>query len=355
MKIAFAIRPDYLENRGGDTFQMLKTKQYLEKIYGCKVSVITSAEELSKEQFDLLHIFNLQTADFTLKVAEEAKKYKIKVFLSPIMWYLGGARYVNRMSRITCNFSVISSFRWMSHLSEKMCIKEEYRTKKKILEMCDAILPNSIEEEEIVKRLYKVNLPSYVIPNCVDLKLDEERTELSLPSNFVLEVGRIEPTKNQLAVILAMMNHREIPLYFIGQQNPVKKHYIEYVKKLAKIRGNTYFLTDLPQEQLVSYYKAAKVHVLPSFRESPGLVTLEALYYKTNVVVSKSEYCPISYYQLDEYGFVCDPFSIKSIEKAIMSAYEEDVRKVPNEYFNFIHYKNAAKLTHKAYMSNLKQ
>ena len=353
MKIAFAIRPNYLEVRGGDTFQLLKTKEYLERDWDCDVTVVTSPEDLPHDSYDLLHVFNFQTTDYTFRIVRAAKKDGIKVFLSPIMWHFGDARYVNRASRLTCNFNVISSFRRLSKISEWLSIREGYAQRKEILDKCDAILPNSVEEGELVNTIYHSDVPVFVVPNCVDLSLKQSDVDISLPENIILEVGRIEPTKNQLAVILAMMDHKEIPLFFVGQQNPIKKHYIDYVKSLAAKRGNTYFVEDVPQADLITYYKAAKVHVLPSFRESPGLVTLEAMYYNTNVVVSSEKYCPISYYKLDKYGYVCDPFSIRSVEKAIMSAYVEDIQNVPDEYFDFIHYKNAAKLTHDAYLTVL--
>ncbi len=349
MKIAFAIRPNYLEVRGGDTFQLLKTKEYLERDWGSDITIVTSPEELVKGSFDLLHVFNLQTTDFTLRMVRTAKDIGIKVFLSPILWHSGASRYVNRASRLTCNFNVISGFKIISTISERLSIRAGYTQRKEIIEKCDAILPNSDEEREIVYTIFGSNVPAYVIPNCIDNSLKQSNVNASLPENIILEVGRIEPTKNQLAVILAMMDHKEIPLYFVGQQNPIKKHYIDYVKMMAARRGNTYFVEDVPQVDLIAYYKAAKVHVLPSFRESPGLVTLEAMYYNTNVVVSSNRYCPISYYQFDKYGYICDPFSITSVKKAIISAYESDVREVPHEYFDLIHYQNAARLTHEAY------
>lgn len=355
MKVAFAIRTNYLEVKGGDTFQLLKTKEYLERDWNCDVTVVTSPEELQHNSYELMHVFNLQTTDFTLKMVRAAKENGIKVFLSPIMWHFGDSRYVNRASRLTCNFNVISSFKFISTISEKLSIREGYAQRKEIIDNCNAILPNSVEEGEIVNTVFHSAVPVFVVPNCVDLGLKQSEADISLPKNIILEVGRIEPTKNQLVVILALMKHRDIPLYFVGQQNPIKQHYIDYVKTLAAVRGNTYFVEDVPQADLIAYYKAAKVHVLPSFRESPGLVTLEAMYYDTNVVVSSKNYCPISYYQLDKYGYVCNPFSKISVEKAIMSAYKEEIKKAPDEYFNFIHYKNAAKLTYKAYLTVLKQ
>ena len=72
MNIAFGIRPDYLTNRGGDTYQMLKTKEYLERFEDMNIQIITRSEEL-KDGFDILHIFNMQNPDFAYEMLKKAK------------------------------------------------------------------------------------------------------------------------------------------------------------------------------------------------------------------------------------------------------------------------------------------
>lgn len=119
---------------------------------------------------------------------------------------------------------------------------------------------------------------------------------------------------------------------------------------MAIQRGNTYLINELPQNQLAGYYKAAKVHVLPSFRESPGLVTLEALFYGCNIVTSNEKFCPIKYYQFDKFGYTCSPYSLKSIQRAVVSAYKGSKVKIPRNYFEFFSYQNAAKVTRNAYL-----
>ena len=151
-----------------------------------------------------------------------------------------------------------------------------------------------------------------------------------------------------------MMNHKEIPLVFIGKQNKIKQYYVDKTKELAAARGNTYFIEEMSQEELCAYYKAAKVHVLPSFRESPGLVSLEALYHGCNIVVSNRRYCPTDYYRFDKIAYTCDPYSITSIEKAIIDAYNSAFVPVESGYFDFFSYANAAKLTRDAYIEVLR-
>ena len=352
MKVAFAIRESYLSNRGGDTYQFLKTKEYLEKYKDVEIEIVHSVSELEKLEVDLVHVFNIQTCEFTNAIIEAAKKRNLKVVMSTIFW-TREATYVNVCSKITTNFKLVYKLNGLSKVVAYMRHWETYKPYKKSLLGCDMILPNSDTEGMLLVKEHKVKVEQIVVPNCIDIKLKSDSVVENLPENFVLEVARIEPTKNQLGVVMALMNHKEIPLYFIGKQNDCHRKYIQKVKELGEKRGNTYFIEEMPQEELVAYYKAAKVHVLPSFRESPGLVSLEALFYKTNIVVSNERFCPTKYYKFDEYAYICNPYSIDSIKDAIVQAYQNEIIEVEDEYFSFINYKNAAKLTREAYMKVL--
>lgn len=354
MFVDFAIRPDYLINRGGDTFQLLKTKEYIEQFSDVDVNIITSPEQIDGE-IDILHIFNLQNNKFALSMIKAAKNNENspKIVLSPIIWNFGDAGYVNKMMRVFHSISLVRKTKFLAPLFDYYDIIKNRNINQQILNNTDVILPNSYEEGEILKKKYKNKAKEYDIPNCIDIHISDSQFKENIPKNCILQVGRIEPTKNQLSLLQALMNHQDIPLVFIGRQNERKQYYINKLKSLAKKRGNTYFVEEVPQERLASFYKSAKVHVLPSFRESPGLVSLEALYYHCNIVVSDSQFCPINYYKFDKYGYICNPYSVKSIECAVLKAYEEEQKILPEDYFDFFNYKNAAKMTRDAYLSVL--
>ena len=352
MNIALAIRPDYLTRTGGDTYQILKTKEYIEKYNDINVCIINDPEDLNAN-IDILHVFNLQTIDFTYRIIEKAKLMDINVVLSPTIWELGTAIYMHKVLKLTRSMCIARLFKQASKLFEWRYLQSKIKEKKKILRFCNMILPNSFEEGVMLRKQYGIEFEEMIVPNCVDMNLTEENTEIEMEKGFVLQVGRIEATKNQLGLIEAMMKHKDIPLVFIGKQHKDMQFYVDKVKKLGAIRGNTVFIDELPQEKLTNYYKAAKVHVLPSFRESPGLVSLEALFYGCNIVVSNEMYCPIKYYRFDEFGYTCDPLSPVSIEKAVLKAYKDDPVKVSDDYFDFYSYKNAAKITRQAYLKVL--
>ena len=69
---------------------------------------------------------------------------------------------------------------------------------------------------------------------------------------------------------------------------------------------------------LSSAFAAAKVHVLPSYGESTGIVNIEAAACGTNVVSVRND--PI-YEYLGDDAIYCNPMSIESIREAVMEAF----------------------------------
>lgn len=359
MDILFAIREDYLERIGGDTFQFLFTKQQLEKDYQTNIIVIKTPEDIEQyPDVNIVHVFNMQNRVWTHDFLKKAKECGKKTVLSTIYWDLSDAAYITRMARFTSNVRLWKMFRpfksairWLSDIVRKRDIGgiqnlAEYR---ELLQMADMILPNSYEEARVIERIFgHFHYEVRTVPNAIAPLVDRQHVK-EVPEkykNCILQVGRVETLKNQGGVIQACMDN-DIPIVFIGRINGDR--YYESIKKLADKRGNVYFLGEMPQEEIAAYYSAAKVHVLPSFRESPGLVTLEAMYYGCNVVVSNKDYCPIEYYQLDKNGYVCDPYRIESIRDAIQKAYHDEKKEYSEELFRFISYETVAKMTQEAY------
>ena len=160
--------------------------------------------------------------------------------------------------------------------------------------------------------------------------------------------------KNQLNLVKALKNNPEIPIVFVGKNFGDK--YYHTLKKYAEKRGNVFIFDEIPHEKMAELYKKAKVHVLPSFIETTGLVTLEALINDVQIVTSDEKYCPIQYYHFDEFGFQCNPYDIKSIKKAILEAYNNPKQTKPNEdYKNFFCYENVAKMIYEIYLKILEK
>ncbi len=112
----------------------------------------------------------------------------------------------------------------------------------------------------------------------------------------------------------------------------------------------------MPHEQLASAYKAARVHVLPSWMECSAFSNVEAALSGCAMVVSDRTSEP-EYYQ--DYAYSCNPADIHSIRKAILDAYENYDADLPRR--TYLHdlflkqftWENTAKQTLEGYLGAL--
>jgi glycosyltransferase involved in cell wall biosynthesis len=133
--------------------------------------------------------------------------------------------------------------------------------------------------------------------------------------DFVLCVGRIEMRKNQLMLMKALEDE-DIPLVFADGGFSYQPAYVDLCKNFKR-KGKTIFTGRLSDELLISAFRAASVHCLPSWYELPGLVTLEAARYGCRIVASS--WGAIENYLKDTIIY-CQPDSSDSIREAIYAA-----------------------------------
>jgi len=138
----------------------------------------------------------------------------------------------------------------------------------------------------------------------------------------MLQVGRIEPLKNQIATIRALADS-DLPLVFVGDVPAAAEAYGKRFRELAARRGNVVVLSSVTHDELPAIYARAKVHVLPSFGETTGLVSLEAAMFGCNVV--STDQGPTREY-LGPWAWYCSPTHVGSIRRAIMAAFASPPR-----------------------------
>ncbi len=224
-------------------------------------------------------------------------------------------------------------------------IKGHKASIKYLLRNAACILPNSNSEYERVVRDFAINCPKQIVTCAIDNSIffnankgDVEKEDL------VLCVGRVEGRKNQLNLI-KVANARKLKLKLIGNLSVNQKSYVNACKKEA---GTTIeFVPFITQTELTTYYKTAKVHVLPSWFETAGLSTIEAAAMGCNIVIANKgdvrEY-------FGDLAYYCEPDNLDSIGEAITLALKNPPnKKLQEKVLNEYTWEKAAEQTYSAY------
>jgi len=369
MRVLMMNRKDCFAKPGGDTVQMIKTKEYLEKLYNLSINFGFSEEDIVRYDPDIVHIFNIQTYNESEYYVRNAKKYKKRIVLSPIYWDLYDSIYVTAMfSRLKItSSSILLIFRNVGKNLIKFyndIFQKNKRLKiKYILDNSDILLPNSQEECQIISDEFGFKGSYKVVYNGVDnfFCKKQRKRELNKKVINILTVGRIEVTKNQLNILKAIVgvknnyNDKIINYTMIGRGVPeyISKIYSYYYNNKLKEKGiNIIIKEEVEHSKIIEEYLKADIHILASFRESPGLASLEALTTDCKIIVSNSPFSPIHTY-FEHYPnsvFTCNPYKIASIQKAILKAIEA-LKKNNNMEIDFFPFTwdVAAKQTYEAY------
>lgn len=323
-------RPRFLEEWGGDTTQIVETQKALQQL-GVVAELATSEQQYDWAGYDLVHLFNMQTAENALDLLERVQALRKPVALSTIFWDLRYARHPDNLrfgeSPFWARFASASP-RFAMALQSLRQVRGKarlLRAQRTLLCGVDLILPNSVAELEILVaqfRLPSLRSMAVIVPNAVSPPAAPSSTAnemvASLPDKFALMAAGFHPIKGQARLIQALMHDPQIPLVFVGRDGS-NTSYGRHCHQLAERRGNTFFVDAVPHELMPQLYRRAKVHALPSFRESPGLASLEAAVYGANCVVAI--HAPVQeYFGLD--CFICDPVSPASVRKAVLDAWD---------------------------------
>lgn len=112
-----------------------------------------------------------------------------------------------------------------------------------------------------------------------------ENTDISLPSDYILYIGTLEPRKNLLTLLEAYSkthaSKEGVKLVIAGANG---WEYKEIYRKARALKTEVIFTGYIPSEKLPSLYKSAKVFAFPSLYEGFGIPPLEAMACGTPVV-----------------------------------------------------------------------
>ena len=359
---------------GGDGTQIKNTAQQLRAV-GHDVSMVNS-DEPDVRGFDIAHIFNCRVVDSFIKQMNCCLQAGIPTVVSPIwinipkaLWGSRGTMSVlaalqnginpeqlTNLERLKTQELVVSlpegtvdargsgscSFNWMQTVGQ-------------LLQRADGLLPNSWLELKAVQsdlgwsgNCFEV--AHYGVDPDIFLDADPEpfRQATGIQGPFVVQGGRIEPAKNQAMLCWALRN-TNLPVVLIGSG----KKWPSYPELCKHLLGDRLRIIEhLPQPMLASAFAAARVHVLPSWMETCGLVTLEAALTGTPVVGSTFGH-ELEYLRQDTWW--CHPGDPDSVQHAIEQAWSagrnhSKANKLKRRILNDFTWQNTGKATEKLYL-----
>lgn len=352
MKVAFITRSTLYKIPGGDTVQVMQTAQQLNTM-GIDAEIVLTNDDINYGKYDLLHFFNLiRPADILYHSKKAKKPFVVSTILcnyteydkqhrkgwGTLFTYLQGdaIEYIKTMARWVLGKDHLSSLDYTWKGQRKSIIE--------ILQHAAMILPNSESEYRRVQQNYASNVKHLVVPNGVNPGMFNNVPAIKKEEKLVLCVARIEGIKNQINLIKAL-NNTSFKLLIIGAFAPNQAGYYRACRDIAA--ANVYFIDHIPQDELVVYYRRAKVHVLPSWFETTGLSSIEAAVMGCNIVITDKgdtrEY-------FGDDAFYCNPSTPESIraavEKASAAPFNENLQqKILKQYT----WEQAAIQTLKAY------
>lgn len=327
MKVAFCIRPDWETTHGGDSVQLVKTVEALQSHHGVQATIVTDPGDAAIRDAEVVHVFNIQTEEISSAFGRAAIKAGRPYVVSTIYWDLRHARFVDMMGTrvpspawkaLKGAFDVLSRIAGATLGRPRYAQPSRRRLVRELLTGAAALLPNSQEEAQMVARDFGFDHAVFQpVVNAIDTSLFTPPVADGARDGACI-VGRVQPIKNQLGVVAALAD-LPVRLTIVGAE-----HDASYVAKVRAVASpQVEFISRLAPADVAALLQRSSVHLLPSFRESPGLSTLEALACGCRVVVSSAEFCPVQTYFGDLVNtsvFVCDPYDPDSIRRSTESA-----------------------------------
>ena len=349
MKVILIGRPEAAINGGGDKVQILKTQEYLKRI-GIAADVSFNPS-VSLSGYDLAHLFTLDTWD----AYKQVKKRNLPYAISPIFWDSREMIYeqrknASRIRKIYYEYErrmliksaadillslkkfVALTLESPSHIRNAYIAARNYpkyrlsdanEMRKEIVANACIALPNAEMEMRCLEGCLGIKKRYRVIPNAADkLFAKATRQKYGNPMNgmndYVLCVAAVFSFRKNQINLLRATRDLDINVVLVGNaRSATEKKYLNECQRIGNKKVS--FLPQLNQADLMNLYAWAKVHVLPSWYETPGLVSLEAALSGCSIVTTNrgtaKEY-------LGDLAWYCSPNSVESIRAAVLNAYE---------------------------------
>ena len=329
IRAVHVLRPDHAEHVGGDLVQLHATVRAL-----CDegIDAVAATREDAPLGADIVHLYNVQSPD--LLVADfawtRARYPGAKVAVSPVVWPLD----VRSILRTRDRDLVLRLVRRLakSRLTWSRC--------RRVLTAADAVFPNSRAELDRTTRYFRIRDRSTwtPVPNGIwlaqwpVLRGDPAGREAALRAagitthvrTLVACVARLETLKNQRALVEAVALVPDVALLLVGPRSAGRAGETRYVDAtLERLRvalgGQGAWLGARSRTEVQELLRHVDVHVLPSFRETPGIANLEAAATGCEVVATREGSAEEYFGDAAHYAEAHSPRSIAAAIRAAVA------------------------------------
>ncbi|MCB0333217.1 MAG: glycosyltransferase, partial [Bdellovibrionales bacterium] len=349
MRVLIQNRGNMLTQRGGDTVVIEKLQE------GLKAKGIESVLDLEMKEdprnYDLVHLINFAMPKFIEEAGRRAKAAGTPFVVTTLCEDISSFHNQSlQAASVLVGYVEGGQDRswYMQHWTDpNLTSRCEPFQNQWVAQNAACLIANGENEKNVVQSLYAPCAPVEVIPVGYDfgqaVTPDLFISEYGI-KDFVFCVGRFESRKNQL-MLLKAMEDLDMPLVLASGGFSYQPQYDQAVRSFKR-RAQTIILERISAEMLASAYAAAKVHVLPSWYELPGLVSMEAAYHGCNVVAADNG---TARNYLGDFAFYCQPGDQSSVQNALLAAYYSPSRVGFKEHVAQYTWQNATEHTIELY------
>jgi glycosyltransferase involved in cell wall biosynthesis/GT2 family glycosyltransferase len=324
MRVLIQNRDNAFIAPGGDTMVMEELFRALRSL-DVDVDVAAGAPDL--RNVDLVHLVNLTVRSVAEQVAENARRQNVPYVITTLFedWprYLEPSMnalrlfndYVDKGQDEQSFRRELSRLRSLPPGMEVGCW--DVADNAAVLFACGASEAIRLCEAypAVEERVHVAHFGIRPYPDINERNIGVARDKIG-HDRFILCCGRLETRKNQLMLLKAMQDS-ELPIVFLSGGFTYQEPYADLVMRFP-MRTRPIILGRQGKPFLWNLMAAAAVHVLPSWYELPGLVTLEAAAAGTAVAVS--DWGAIRDYLPGNLLHICQPDDPESIRNAVESA-----------------------------------
>jgi glycosyltransferase involved in cell wall biosynthesis len=271
----------------------------------------------------IVHIFNpgsFQTEAFSF--AKFAKQRQARVVVSPITFHSSAVVREQRGRTAMILDGLVNDYRqpWRWPVMRNI---DPLRHMEGVMHTADLLLPNTEEEMAgLISRYGVKRSDGTIIPNGVERRFAEGDGSLAQEcwgtSDYILYVGKIDERKNVLRLIRAFeKSGLDTALVIVGEATD--RAYFERCRGAAGKKVRFLPPVDHGDPLLASAYKGARVVVLPSYYETPGLSALEGGLAGSNIVITAvggtKEY-------FGDQAWYVNPFAEEDIAQKLVQAHQ---------------------------------